>query len=109
MSWSIGIIENSVTVPEAAQADLIALESEHDFSYDDRGAVDGELLFNPDDMEWMDYLGDDQIVQVLVSHGAQGRVLFGSLEGDDAGSYWGYEFQEGKCVRLKMVPQWVPV
>ncbi len=57
---------------------------------------DGKLSFNSDHMEHMDYLADSaEIVQVLTEHKVEGDICFGSLDGDNAGSFWGYRF-DGK-------------
>jgi hypothetical protein len=55
----------------------------------------GKLYFNTDDNEWMDYVSDDGVQAVLKKYKVKGDICFGSLEGDNAGSFWGYRF-DGK-------------
>lgn len=54
------------------------------------------LLFDSDNMEHMDFLThDDDVCAYLARIGVTGRILFGSLEGDNSGSFWGVEFKSG--------------
>lgn len=57
---------------------------------------DSKLSFNIDHMEWMDYIANsEEIKTTLKKHKVKGDICFGSLEGDNAGSFWGYRF-DGK-------------
>lgn len=100
MGWSIAMLENTVKVPAKAQKDLKKLDDGHVFEYDDCGALGGKLEFNSDHMEHMDYLHHDGVIETLIKHKAKGRVMFGDLDGDNFGSFWGYEFVDGACHRL---------
>lgn len=51
------------------------------------------LIFNPDHMEHMDYVGE--ISEKLKELKVKGDITFGSLDGDNSGSNWGYRF-DGK-------------
>lgn len=53
---------------------------------------DGKIAFNEDWGESMDFLFHEEAQDILRKHDAQGDVCFGSLEGDNAGSFWGYRF-----------------
>lgn len=101
MGWNISLIENTVKVSAQAQETLHKLDNGYIFEPDDCGALRGKLEFNSDHMEHMDYLVHEDVRDALVAHGASGRVLFGDLEGDASGSFWGYEFSHGRCVDLK--------
>lgn len=57
-----------------------------------------KLSFNSDHAEHMDYLANEygqKIIAVLNKHQVRGDICFGSLEGDNAGCFWGYRF-DGK-------------
>lgn len=112
MSWSITLIENTAVVPEDRQevVALVVVASADTFQdYEDstsaemRAAVfyDDKLSFNSDDMEHMDYVTmDDGICAAMAAAGTTGRILFGSLEGDNNGAFWGVEFQAGHYRRM---------
>lgn len=93
MSWSIGLILNTVNISDDCADELNAL-------MDERGsnniAYDNCLEFNPDDMEYMDYLnGDTELIEILIKHNATGVVRFASVEGDNSGSMWEHRFDDG--------------
>lgn len=112
MSWSITLIENTAVVPEDRQegAALVVVASADTFQdYEDSSSTDmraavfykGKLNFNSDDMEHMDYVTmDDAICKAMAAAGTTGRILFGSLEGDNTGSFWGVEFASGHYRRM---------
>lgn len=59
------------------------------------------ILFDKDNMEHMDFVThDDAVCQAIARAGARGRILFGSLEGDNKSSFWGVEFASGHYRRL---------
>lgn len=120
MGWSIALIQNTVVVPEeermAVAKKLIKVtdkfwdfKSEIDFDEEVPGlealaAVfdNGKLVFDGDDMEHMDYVtGNDEACAALAAAGATGRLTFGSLEGDNRGTFWGVEFASGHYRRLR--------
>ncbi len=43
----------------------------------------------------MDYVHKEHIQEVLKRNKVEGVIKFGSLEGENAGDFWGYEF-DGK-------------
>lgn len=103
MSWSIGIIENTITFTGHASAEQIRdyLEAEGHLCTCPKKTKDKfGLEFDQDTMEHMDYLWHDEIQKILSEAKANGRVCFGSLEGDNAGEFWGYEFTDGKMTEL---------
>lgn len=54
------------------------------------------ILFDPDNQEHMDHVTrSPEICVILAASGAVGRILFGSLEGDNRGKFWGVEFASG--------------
>lgn len=98
MGWQIELTVNTVVVPHAAISELIAAQDyeEELWYHEDVLDDEGHLQFNPDHMEHMDYLGNnDKVIAVLKAARVKGDIFFQSLEGDDAGSAWGYRF-DGK-------------
>lgn len=114
MGWNIALIQNTVDVPEEARI-MVAknIIKNSDKFYDDHehaSGVDamnmvfygGKLEFDGDDMEHMDYVThSDEICAALAAAGATGRLTFGSLEGDNRGTFWGVEFGSGHYRRYK--------
>lgn len=107
MSWTVNLIENTVSVDPSAQEKLLKL-NDYLFEYPSYRGIDkrGKLNFNVGDMEHIDYLWDEEIRNLLVDHHASGRVLFGDLDGDNFGTFWGYEFSDNKCTLLKGTLVW---
>jgi len=97
MGWRIHVVVNTVDISRDCAEDI--LENANDegaWSDIDDVCVDGKLHFNQDDMEHMDYLGNnDNVIPILKKHKVKGDVCFSSLEGDNAGENWGYRF-DGK-------------
>lgn len=97
MSWYVADIENTVKIPKTkvkeANASLLNVS---DYFENIGQAFDksGRLVLDPDAGEWIDPF-DDDLMPVLLQFEPQGKLLFGSLEGDNAGDFWGYEF-DGK-------------
>ena len=103
MGWNISLTKNEVNIsPECAQDlfDAQAYEGERWDTVEDV-TTDGKLTFDPDHMEHMDYLGDEDVQKVLKRHKVKGDICFMSTEGDNAGSSWGYRFDgKGGVVEL---------
>lgn len=105
MGWSINEVENTVRIPvEFAGKIFDAGQGEHFFG--DREDAEGEVLediengtgllrFEPDSMEHMDYLWDQDILNVLAEAKVNGRVVFTSTEGDNRNTWWSYTFIDG--------------
>jgi hypothetical protein len=97
MAWSIGVILNTLVVPEDVQDKLIDLVEPEGHNID---ICDGKIEFDYDAMEHMDFLWDDEVQVLLESANSHGVVVFGSVEGDNAGDFWGYKFHGDKTIRL---------
>lgn len=103
MGWNIILRKNTVKINDFIANALFNTKSDAALCWDDERFVDdssciidqGKLVFNPDWMEHMDYLWDEDIQAVLKRHKVEGVVTFCSHEGDNRGSYWGYVF-DGK-------------
>jgi len=97
MGWQIQVLENTVVVPEEYAERLFeAGDGEHFFGEaSDVLDEEGHLHFESDAMEHMDYLWDDDILAVLEDAQVNGRVVFSSNEGDNAGTWWAYDFNNG--------------
>jgi len=99
MGWQIALLENKIKVSSKVAKELFDL-SEKDLSeiwYSENDVTDENdvLQFNPDHMEHMDYLWDVEYQKILKRNKIKGRALFGDLDGDNFGTFWGYEF-DGK-------------
>ncbi|MCX6127449.1 MAG: hypothetical protein NTX25_00100 [Proteobacteria bacterium] len=108
--WSIQLIENTVKINEKTAKELFAINKKlaktgNEIWYElDDVTYKSCLKFNSDHYEHMDYLANDYngILKVLLKNKVKGRICFGSLEGDNAGDFWGYEFDGlGKMTKLE--------
>ncbi len=108
--WSIAEIDNTVWISPACAKELFKVgRSEGAGWYElEEVTYEGKLTFSPDHMESMDYLGTSQpICEVLCRHKVHGDITFGSLEGDNAGQFWGYRFDgKGGMAPLEGKLQW---
>lgn len=110
MGWHINLVKNEVKITEAIVKELrfeTDLAYEYEWESDDDvfafyGADDIRLNFNPDHMEHMDYLHDEDVQRVLKKHKVKGDVCFSSDDGDNAGTSWGYRF-DGKGGMVELV------
>ncbi len=105
MSWSIALLKNDVLISDACAAELA---ENVDFGEGPEDVTsDGYLYFNDDHEEHMDFVGDAAVQKILKKHKAEGDICFGSLEGDNAGSFWGYRFDgKGGMTKLNGVVAW---
>lgn len=105
MGWSIAVVRNDVVVKKKCAEELFKAQAYEEELWYEIGDVsrNGRLSFNGDHMEHMDYLGNNEaMVAILCKHKVKGDICFGSLEGDNTGSYWGYRFDgKGGMKRLK--------
>lgn len=103
MGWSIALLENTVEISETCAKDLFAAQEYEDETWYELDDVtyEGYLSFNGDHMEHMDYLDDEKYQAVLKTHKVEGDICFGDVEGDNAGSFWGYRF-DGKGGMVKL-------
>lgn len=97
MSWSIALLENTVEVSAKIAEELVKAQSYKGEFWSNGFEVTykGKLYFNPDHSEHMDFLTDEKLLEVLTKNKVEGRICFASLEGDNRGEFWGYEF-DGK-------------
>lgn len=108
MSWSVGVVENSLELTEASINALIECRSFqylHDTNDKDElrecGFEENSLYLSEDWYEHIDILASNpEFVTIIEQNGGTGDVCFGSLEGDNSGSFWGYRFKDGKCIPL---------
>lgn len=110
MSWSIALLENSVAISKDVAQEIFLTDGhggEHNWASPDDVCDRGKLYFNPDDDEHMDFMWDEKIIEVLKKYKVEGRICFGSLEGDNRGEFWGYEFDgKGNMEKLKGYVAW---
>lgn len=113
MSWSINLLKNEPRISASCAQDLLNAQEYDGEVWDglDYVTEDGKLHFNGDHMEHMDYLEvHRKLVDILKKHQVSGDICFGSEEGDNAGSYWGYRFDgNGGMQRLRGVVTFEPV
>lgn len=109
MGWSIENLVNEVKIsPQCAKELFGAQEYEQEIWYELKDVTyKGKLTFNPDHLEHMDYVHLPHIQEALLKHKVKGDICFGSLEGDNAGEFWGYRFDgKGGVQSLKGTLQW---
>lgn len=109
MSWSIEVIVNNVKIPKTLIKELFDAQKGEEIWYDvNEVTYDAVLSFNPDHMEHMDFLGTNKkIVSILKRAKLTGDICFGSLDGDNSGSFWGYRFDgEGGMKTLEGNINW---
>jgi hypothetical protein len=87
--WSIACLENTLKISKKCAKDLCVAKKETEYTYDESVYRDesGLIVFNSDDMEHQDYLCQEEILEVLKKHKVNGKVLWGSLDGDNFGSF----------------------
>ncbi len=110
MSWSIVNLVNTVEVPSKCVRELFD-KQEYDgqiWYSKDSVVCNGKLVFNPDHLEHMDYVNNKNVLGVLKKYKVKGEICFGSLEGDNKGSFWGYSFDgKGNVKKLEGKIQWI--
>ena len=117
MSWSIANLDNSVEISVELAREIVArfpnlgiLEEAYDEPDNPGGLLNGDMLyFSEDHMEHMDWLTHEtELLAFLASRGVEGDITFGSLEGDNAGSFWGVRFDgKGNYCHLTGSVAWV--
>lgn len=103
MGWNIALTKNDVEISPKCAKDLFEAQSYEGERWSELEYVteDGKLAFDPDMMEHMDYLDDEDVQKVLKHHKVKGDICFTSVEGDNAGQSWGYRFDgKGGMVEL---------
>lgn len=103
--WSIGLLENTLKLSKDGAIKLNQFLQDDHYS---RVSSSGLIEFSGDEFEHMDFLWEEAVQKIICNDKAGGRVLFGSLEGDNAGEFWGYEFKRGKLKRLVGKINWSP-
>jgi len=111
MSWSISKMENTVKVTPKIAKELWKLQEAGTIDElwygEDEVAYESHLNFNGDHMEHMDYIWRDEVQAILRKNKVKGDICFGSLEGDNAGRFWGYRFDgKGGMVELNGEIKW---
>jgi hypothetical protein len=110
MAWTIANIDNNVKITNDIAKDIFEKHKDStgwydvtEFCYHD--GIDLKLYFNEDHREHMDFVWE--IEDTLKEHKVEGDITFGSLEGDNAGSFWGYRFDgKGGMKSLKGRLEW---
>jgi len=106
MGWFIHELENTLKVPKPCLKELLDIGIK-ECLYDETDTIqdivnsDGVLFFNSDHMEHMDFLWMPKIQKVLKKYKVSGKVRFCDVEGDNAGTWWSYEFDGNGKVEEK--------
>ncbi|MBB3752491.1 hypothetical protein FHT44_005003 [Mycolicibacterium sp. BK634] len=97
MSWHVGVYENTLTM-DAAVAERLIAEGDNQgyllFYENDKLTIDG------DPAEHIDFFWQDWAEEILDDSSVNGVFAFISAEGDNAGSIWGYQFDQGRVTEL---------
>jgi hypothetical protein len=110
MSWRINLIKNTVKINSKIALELYQSDAQIVSAWQDEctfpdleGIISGEnLVFNPDHMEHMDYIWEDEILNVLKRNRVEGDICFSSNDGDNKCKKWGYRFDgQGGMKNLK--------
>lgn len=104
MGWHISELENTVKISKAAEK-AITKWAQETCDIDDV-VYDGKLYFNSDYMEHMDFIWQDGFDALAKKFKLDGKICFGSLDGDNSGSFWGYRFVKGEMVKLTGKLNW---
>lgn len=100
MSWSIAVLDNNVEISDECADELFAA-FEGNIWYSREFVTDeGFLYFDEDHCEHMDYMETPGLFEILKKYKVNGDITFGSLEGDNAGNFWGYRFTNGVMANL---------
>lgn len=105
MGWQIAELKNTVKISKAAEKEITEW-AQKTIDIDDV-VYNGKLYFNPDYMEHMDFLWQEGFDEIAEKFKLNGEVCFGSLDGDNAGEFWGYRFTKGKMTFLTGEISWV--
>jgi hypothetical protein len=115
--WRINLIKNTVKVPKKLAKELYAVAQkaeknghENPWRSEDEVLSQGNLTFNYNHFEHMDYLAsNNKIISFLKKNKVKGMVCFNCDEGgDQGGDSWGYEFDgNGKMNKLNGGFDWV--
>jgi len=105
MSWSIACLKSDIEVTPEFEADIKKLNNDRD-GYLSLETYKGKIYFDSDAMEHMDCVNDDDVLAIFKKHKVNGDIFFGSVEGDNAGEFWGYRFKDGEMTRMEGVLAW---
>ena len=100
--WTISLTKNTVKIPKKCAKELWTKIGDTYFCSEDN-VIDqnGYLRFNPDHYEHMNYLNDDQVIDILLKYPLEGDICFAYFNGDDIGKMWGYRFTNKTMIPLK--------
>jgi hypothetical protein len=114
MGWHINQIENTVKVPVAAALEILNNEDceiagvlrDYDFDRSAEDFVDslidsnGHFIFDSDHMEHMDFVWQNEVLEVLKKFKVKGDIIFNSTDGDNRGKAWCYRFDGNGNVKV---------
>jgi hypothetical protein len=118
MGWSISNQINDVIISDECAKDLFVACPDAFNAYNEDISEEEQidcvregdvLFFDCDHMEHMDYVGNDEVLAVLLKHKVNGDIGFSSADGDNSGENWGYRFRDGVMTRLRGEVQYIEV
>ncbi len=113
--WNIAKVVNTLELTDECIDELwennssigLDWEEKEEFYYTNKKG-EKYFYFNSDHMEHMDYMWHKEIIEIIKKHKLKGDVCFESVEGDNAGSKWGYRYDgKGGFVKLIAEVSWV--
>lgn len=109
MGWQINVVHNDLVVSKECFEKLDEWANNNDQClYHD--SKDGTIGFDYDAMEHMCApLYEDDFLNILKEYKVNGQVCFSSVDGDNAGENWGFEFKDGEMKHLKGKVIWEAV
>lgn len=106
--WKVSVIENTLKLNSKIAKEIYEesqLSQDGLWDSEDDVLEDKKLFFNEDHFEHVDYFTHKKaasyLIKILKKHKISGQVLFGSLDGDQFGKFWGYNFSNGKMNKVK--------
>lgn len=98
MGWQIGRFYNDVKVADK-QKYVDTCEKHDHYIYPSDSDV---IEFDTDAMEHSDHCWDEWSKEMMKELKANGTVIWGSIDGDNSGKLWGYQYIEGDMYSLDM-------
>jgi hypothetical protein len=104
MAWNIGVIVNTIVVPEEFKFEFDQI-MEDNFCDEPFDVYQSKIEMIEDYMEHMDTFPRlaveyPQVAELFEKYKVNGDICFSSAEGDNKGSQWGYRFQDGVMTKL---------
>lgn len=105
MAWRINNLKNDLPISD----ELTKAIAEHPHNHGTIKVTGGKLYFDPEHMEWRDYIRSNPWLRdLLIEHKVTGETLWSASDGDDRGRTWGHRFVDGQYTELtRRCDEWV--